>query len=414
MVAERYQMNNQANGSKAIRSRFSAVSVSLSAMVVSLSHLIYIPAIPLVKEELGISAASVAWTIAVFTISQSVAQVLVGPMADRTNGARLLKAGLLLFLVSNALILVVPTFTGLMTGRIITGFGAGMVTGAGYALVAQSATVGKGRERAMAMYQGIIAVGAVAGPSSGAVIVSLTGRWDYVFVVLLVASAVALVLSYVLPPPSTVLHAPTPREMWLAARHRGVVVMALVSGVVGLTIMVLHSSLTFIFDDGELPAEWMFAVGFAMIPCGVLSGTMIVRYLLQRSEARSLLSVSLIWLSATVIVFGALQELTGASLWRFVVLFASGIGLGAGMALSVGVATSLAASTPGTVSAVVVVARNVGTTIAPFVVGIAYDAKHLWVAYLVAVALIVSASLVMKLWTRKSIRAEVEVVDVAV
>ncbi|CAN5685029.1 multidrug effflux MFS transporter [soil metagenome] len=396
----------------AVRARFSSASVSLAAMVVSLAHLIYVPAIPLVKDELGISAASVAWTIAAFTLSQCLAQVLVGPMADRTNGTRLLRIGLVLFLVSNVLILVLPTFEGLMAGRIITGFGAGMATGAGYALVAQGATAGKTRERAMAAYQGIIAVGAVAGPSSGAAIIAFTGRWEHVFVVLLVASGFALLLSYLLPPPAVAFHAPTPREMWQAARQRGVLVMALVSGVVGVTIMTMHSSLSFVFGDGELPQQWMEAVGFAMIPCGVLAGTMLVRYLVQRFEGRSLLGVALVWLSGGIVCYGLVQEWTGgASLWLFPVLFASGIGLGAGMALTVGVATSLAASTPGTVSAVVVVARNIGTTIAPFVVGFAYDGHHLWAAYLVSVVLVVVAGVVMALWARSSRRSRIAAVQ---
>lgn len=269
----------------------------------------------------------------------------------------------------------------------------------------------------MAAYQGIIAVGAVAGPSSGAAIIALTGRWEHVFVVLLAASGIALLLSYLLPPPKVAFHAPTPREMWQAARHRGVLVMALVSGVVGVVIMTMHSSLSFVFDDGTLPQEWMAAVGFGMIPCGVLSGTMLVRYLVQRYEGRSLLGVALVWLSGGVVLYGLVQEWTGgASVWLFPVLFASGIGLGAGMALTVGVATSLAASSPGTVSAVVVVARNLGTTIAPFVVGFAYDAQHLWAAYLVSVVLVAVAGVVMALWARSSRRARIAEVraDVAV
>lgn len=398
--------------SAVIRSRFSTTSVSLSAMIVSLSHLIYVPTIPLVKEELGVSAASVAWTIAAFTISQAVAQVLVGPMADRTDGKRLLRIGLILFSLSNLIVLAVPTLTGLMAGRIVTGFGAGMVTGAGYALVAQGASVGKGRERAMALYQGIIAVGAVAGPSSGSAITAVTGSWESVFVVLLAASVVATVVSFVLPPPSVQLKAPAPREMWQAARHSGVLVMALVSGVVGLVIMAMHSSLTFIFDHGGLPTDWLYPVGFAMIPCGVLSGSMIVRHLVQRYEGRTLLGLSLLWLSCGVALFGAVQQWSGASLWLFPLLFACGIGLGAGMALSVGVATSMAASTPGTVSAVVVVARNLGTTIAPFVVGVAYDADHLWVTYLVALLLLSGAHTALVLWTRSLLRAPPKPVDV--
>ncbi|WP_197375282.1 MFS transporter [Mycolicibacterium baixiangningiae] len=407
-------MSTRHKGMTAIRTRFSSTSVTLSAMVVSLSHLIYVPAIPLVQQELGVSAASVAWTIAAFTISQSLAQVLVGPMSDRTDGARLLRIGLVLFLLSNTLILVIPTLTGLMAGRIVTGFGAGMVTGAGYALVAQSASVGKGRERAMAMYQGIIAVGAVAGPSSGSVIVALTGRWEYVFVVLLVASGLALSLSYVFPPPPVELHPPAPHEMWMAARDRGVLVMALASGVVGIVIMTMHSSLSFVLDDAELPTEWLEAVCFAMIPCGVLSGSLLVRHLVQRHEARSLLGIALLWLSGAVVVYGVVQVTTGASPWLFPLLYASGLGLGAGMALSVGVATSLAASTPGTVSAVVVVARNLGTTIAPFIVGLAYDAQRLWLAYLVAVLSLVAVLLVMTVWTRTFRRTAPEAVDAAV
>lgn len=382
-------------------------------MVVSLSHLIYVPAIPLVVDELGVSATDVAWTIAAFTMSQAVAQVLVGPMADRTNGTRLLRAGLVLFLISNVFILVMPTMFGLMAGRIITGFGAGMVAGAGYALVAQSSSVGKGRERALAMYQGIIAVGAVTGPSSGSAIVALTGRWEYVFVVLVVASGVALALSVLVPPPPVQFHAPTPREMWRAARSGGVLIMTAVSGVVGATIMTMHSSLAFIFNDGELPAEWLFSVGFAMIPCGVLSGSFLVRSLLQRHEARMLLEVSLVALGVTIAAFGVAQTWAGASLLLFPLLFVSGIGLGAGMALSVGVATSLAASTPGTVSAVVVVARNLGTTVAPFVVGIAYDADHLWLAYVTAVVAIAAAHLAVVVWARVARRASPKVVHVA-
>ncbi|MGE2834281.1 MFS transporter [Mycobacterium sp. SMC-4] len=387
--------------------------MNTAAMIVALAHLIYVPAIPLVKDELGVSAGSVAWTIAAFTISQSVAQVLVGPMADRTNGARLLRIGLVLFLVSNALILAVPTLTGLMAGRIITGFGAGMVTGAGYALVAQANSVGKGRERALAVYQAIIAVGAVAGPSSGAAIVALTGRWEYVFLILLGASAVALVISCVLPPPAVEFQAPSPQEMWLAARHRGVLVMALVSGIVGVAIMTMHSSLAFVLDDGDLPAQWMDSVGFAMIPCGVLTGSMLVGHLLQRFEGRVLLTAALVWLAVVISVFGVVQQWTGASLWLFPLLFASGLGLGAGMALSIGVATSLASSSPGTVSAVVVVSRNIGTTVAPFVVGVAYDLDNLWGAYLVAVAAIVVAGALSAAWTRRSARNEAEAVALA-
>lgn len=393
--------------------RFSAVSVSLAAMVVSVSHLIYVPAIPLVQEQLGVSAASVAWTIAAFTISQCVAQVLVGPMSDRFDGTYLLRGGLVLFLVSNVLILLTPTMTGLMTGRVITGFGAGMVTGAGYALVAQAATAGKGRERALAMYQGVIAVGAVAGPSSGAAIIALTGRWEFVFVALLAASGLAALLSIVLPPPATQFEAPSPRQMWQAARYRGVLVMAFVSGVVGLAILAMHNVLTFVFDDGELPAGWLVPVGFALIPCGVLTGTMLARFLVQRHEARTLLGLSMIWMACAVGVFGAVQHWTGASVWLFPLLYASGIGFGAGMALSVGVATSLAASAVGTVSAVVVVSRNLGSTAAPFLVGMAHDARHLWVVYLVSVVLIVTAGLTMVWWVGRPMRTAPEVVDVS-
>lgn len=393
--------------------RYSAVTVSLAAMVVSVSHLIYVPAIPLVQERLGVSAASVAWTIAAFTISQCVAQVLVGPMSDRFDGTRLLRGGLVLFLVSNVLILVTPTMTGLMTGRVITGFGAGMVTGAGYALVAQAAPAGKGRERALAMYQGVIAVGAVAGPSSGAAIIALTGRWEFVFVALLAASGLAALLSVVLPPPAAQFEAPSPRQMWQAARYRGVLVMAFVSGVVGLAILAMHNGLTFVFDDGELPAGWLLPVGFALIPCGVLTGTMLARFLVQRHEARTLLGLSMIWMACAVGVFGAVQHWTGASVWLFPLLYASGIGFGAGMALSVGVATSLAASAVGTVSAVVVVSRNLGSTAAPFLVGIAHDAHQLWMVYLVSVALIVTAGLTMVWWVGRPKRTAPEVVDVS-
>jgi predicted MFS family arabinose efflux permease len=280
-------------------------------------------------------------------------------------------------------------------------------------LVAQSASVGKGRERALAMYQGITAVGAVAGPSSGSAIVAATGRWEDVFVVLVAASAIALVTSFLLPPPPVRFHAPAPAEMWRAARDPGVLIMAAVSGVVGVTIMTMHSSLAFIFRVGELPSQWMSSVGFAMIPCGVLSGSFLVRSLLQRYEARTLLGISLMALGTAIAAFGAVHAWLGASLLLFPLLAASGVGLGAGMALSIGVATSLAASSPGTVSAVVVVARNLGTTIAPFIVGIAYDISALWLAYVVAVVCIVAVRLLMVWWGRRSRDATPEVADVA-
>ncbi|WP_295475736.1 multidrug effflux MFS transporter [uncultured Pseudomonas sp.] len=105
-----------------LNGRIIALLAGLSALSI-LSTNIIIPAFPDMGAQLGVSARELGLTLSSFFLTFALAQLLVGPLADRHGRQRLVLGGLLLFVIGTAVGGSAATLEMLIVGRIIQALG---------------------------------------------------------------------------------------------------------------------------------------------------------------------------------------------------------------------------------------------------------------------------------------------------
>ena len=69
---------------------------------------LYLPALPNLQQDLGASVAATQLTLSALIIAFGLAQLLVGPLADRFGRRPVLLAGLLLYTLASGLAALAP------------------------------------------------------------------------------------------------------------------------------------------------------------------------------------------------------------------------------------------------------------------------------------------------------------------
>ncbi|WP_037303114.1 MFS transporter [Amycolatopsis orientalis] len=153
---------------------------------------IYVAAslLPTAVQEIG-GRPLYAWTMTAFLISQVVATMLVGRSLSRYGGAGSYLIGFGVFAVGSVLCAVSPSMPILLLGRGVQGFGAGLLTGLGFALI-HSALPRRLWSRGSALISAMFGVGNFAGPALGGFSAQF-GSWRMAFAVLAGAAVVLAV-----------------------------------------------------------------------------------------------------------------------------------------------------------------------------------------------------------------------------
>ena len=165
-------------------------------MVLStLTATIYFPLIPLLSDAFSVSVQKTNLTVTVYAIVQAIAPRIFASLAD-TSGRRPVLLGLLVVYAgaSLGLTLAKNNYTALMTLRALQSLGGSPIPAIAYGIVADVALVaerGKMLGPMLSTCNGLSAVGPVA---AGAAAFS-TGGYTWIFVTLLVISAVCLLLT---------------------------------------------------------------------------------------------------------------------------------------------------------------------------------------------------------------------------
>ncbi len=95
--------------------------------IASLSAAVITPALPIIQQQFGLSLAGVQWCVTLYLLGYVVGQLVYGPIANRFNALRALRAGLCLNLVGVGLCIAAShwhSYEGLLLGRVITALGA--------------------------------------------------------------------------------------------------------------------------------------------------------------------------------------------------------------------------------------------------------------------------------------------------
>jgi DHA1 family bicyclomycin/chloramphenicol resistance-like MFS transporter len=153
---------------------------------------IYLPALPLVQADFGVSLARAQSTLSIALIGFAVGILVYGPLSDRFGRRPIVLAGLGIYLAGTVLCLLAPTIEWLTAGRAVQSLGAAA------GLVVSRAIVGdlyprERMARTLAYLTMVMVVGPMISPILGGWIsVQWSWRGTFVFLLLLVGSVATL------------------------------------------------------------------------------------------------------------------------------------------------------------------------------------------------------------------------------
>lgn len=157
----------------------------------TLSTNIILPAFPDIAEQLGVSARELGLTLSSFFITFALAQLVVGPLADRYGRKKLILVGLSIFIVGTVVGGLAGSLDTLIIGRVIQALG---VCAAAVLARAIARDLFDGETLARALSLTMIATAAAPGfsPLVGSVLTTTLG-WRAIFILVgLAAFAVAI------------------------------------------------------------------------------------------------------------------------------------------------------------------------------------------------------------------------------
>ena len=139
-------------------------------------------ALPSIQRELGVSASTLPWIVNAYVLVFGALLLFGGRVGDLFGRRRVLRIGLVLFTVASLLGGLGLNAGMLIGARGLQGVGAALVAPNVLALIATTFPVGKPRNKAMAVYAAMSAVGITVGVLLGGVLTGLLS-WRWVFLI---------------------------------------------------------------------------------------------------------------------------------------------------------------------------------------------------------------------------------------
>ncbi|MFE0025665.1 MFS transporter [Amycolatopsis sp. NPDC059021] len=159
-------------------------------LIVALNIYIVSSLLPTAVAEIG-GEELYAWSTSLYMVMMVIGSTLVSLFLSRLGGVNAYWVALGAFALGSVICGLAPVMPVLLVGRVLQGFGGGLLHGLGFAMV-QRALPERLWSRGMVLISGMFAAGNFVGPAIGGVFAQFAS-WRYAFVVLAVA-AVAIAL----------------------------------------------------------------------------------------------------------------------------------------------------------------------------------------------------------------------------
>lgn len=173
------------------------VGVLLATVLVVLDGTIVNVALPTISTELRVSASQVIWVVTAYQMALVMALFPCAAIGDKVGHRTLYVGGVALFTVASALCVLAPSFGWLVTARFIQGLGGAGIMALNAALL-RAIVPQRMLGRAIGWSALTVALSSAAGPTLGAVILSLAD-WRWLFAVNLPVGLVTLLALKRLP-----------------------------------------------------------------------------------------------------------------------------------------------------------------------------------------------------------------------
>lgn len=135
-------------------------------------------ALPSIQIDLGMTTAALPWVINAYVLTFGGLLLFGGRLGDLYGRRRVLRVGLAVFTVASLLGGLAPTGGLLIAARIVQGIGGALAAPNALALIATTFPAGKPRNKAMAVYGAMSALGIIGGVLLGGLLTgALSWRW---------------------------------------------------------------------------------------------------------------------------------------------------------------------------------------------------------------------------------------------
>ncbi|HEY4601802.1 MAG TPA: MFS transporter [Cerasibacillus sp.] len=182
---------------KAITSQTWAITLFTIAVFMSgLDNGIISTALTTISDSFHVSPSWGAWSVTIYTFGIAISVPIIGKLSDQYGRKRLFLTEITLFGIGSLLVALSPNFTFLLLSRFIQAIGGGgiFVIGTSYIL----ATLPKEKQgKVLGIFGGMHGLSAVIGPNLGAVILQLTGKWQWMFLINIPIVIFLIVFGYI-------------------------------------------------------------------------------------------------------------------------------------------------------------------------------------------------------------------------
>lgn len=155
---------------------------TIGVFMAGLDNGIISTALTTINDSFNVSPSWGTWSITLYTLGIAISVPVIGKLSDRYGRRRLFVIEILIFGIGSLLVALSPNFVFLLAARLIQSIGGGgiFIIGSSHIL----STLPKNKQgKALGMLGGMHGLSAVVGPNLGAVILSVTGSWHWMFLI---------------------------------------------------------------------------------------------------------------------------------------------------------------------------------------------------------------------------------------
>jgi DHA1 family bicyclomycin/chloramphenicol resistance-like MFS transporter len=277
----------------------------------------YLPAMPAIADDLGISVQTMQSTLTAYFIAFGLAQMVYGPWADQAGRKLPLYAGLGVFIIGTVMCLMAGSGETLLAGRFVQGLGGAAVMVIPRAIIRDMHT-GHQATRMMAAIMLVISVSPFLAPLAGAGFLALSG-WHSIFSVLGVAAFASLLMTRFLLEETLAPEARQPVSLRVIGQgvahlmtHKGFMYLTFLGGFGMASFFVFIASASFVYTQAFGLNPTGFSVAFAINAMGFFGASQLASTLGQRFGAERVMAYATAGFAVTTCALFALA-LAGVS-----------------------------------------------------------------------------------------------------
>lgn len=175
------------------------VFITLLAAFPALSTDMYLPALPIIQEQMGIPMATANLSLVLFFVFFSFSLLIYGPLSDRIGRRPVLLGGITIYILGSLLCALSQSIWLLVAARIIQAAGAASASALSMAL-AKDVYTGVERQKVLAYIGVIVPLCPMIAPLFGSIVLEYA-TWHWIFVCQAIVASMAMYGSFTFDEP---------------------------------------------------------------------------------------------------------------------------------------------------------------------------------------------------------------------